>query len=92
MVEYGKKFGFKATTPDRPNRIFMKGLPPSPAPEQDWEARIDPPGLFNSVKKTVKYRKHGTTSPPAVARWRWLRMDEGTWTRCVYGCCEISYW
>jgi hypothetical protein len=25
---------------------------------------------------------------PATARWRWLALDETTWTLCDVGCCE----
>jgi hypothetical protein len=25
---------------------------------------------------------------PATARWRWMAVDEGTWTECLAGCCE----
>lgn len=26
---------------------------------------------------------------PATARWRWAVNDEGTWDRCIQGCCEM---
>lgn len=53
-------------------------------------------GPLNHRQKDITFRevssafKGGPYKVPAVARWRWLKTDEGTWTRCTEGCCELS--
>jgi hypothetical protein len=69
-----------------------------------WQARVVPaataPG--NSRLKCVTRRNTtdyyvgaaGVTPPtvlvPGTTRWRWLRNDEGTWVRCMHGCCHME--
>lgn len=40
----------------------------------------------------VIYRDHGEMGDkiPATMRWRWRRDDDGIWTRCKSGCCELT--
>lgn len=95
LKEYEKKFGFKKTSPDDPSKVTIKNPGGSDQPEQFWESKIKAPGWlwFNDKKKRVKYRKLAATyDVPGVVRWRWMTLDEGTWARCPFGCCEISYY
>lgn len=89
--EYKKKHNFAS---DRSTQLSIR----SSAGEY-WSMRIQrAAGWFRFVSrkhKNVKMRPMetavvGTYAVPAVARWRWMRNDEGTWTRCTDGCCEMS--
>jgi len=54
-----------------------------------WWARIE--GTDGSVEyRCVTRRLHSGVTPPAAARWRWKMKDEGLWTRCELGCCEVE--
>ena len=57
-----------------------------------WWAQVIRGGAApgNITYKCVKRRTHGTNVPhiPGAARWRWMVEDEGTWMRCLQGCCE----
>ncbi len=57
-----------------------------------WWARVVRGGVAPGYVtfKCVTRRAHGTKVPhiPGAARWRWMVEDEGTWMRCLQGCCE----
>lgn len=95
LKAYEKKFGFKKTSPSKPSRIKIKDPKKSDQMEQIWEAKIEVPNWlwFNDKHKRVMYRKlKDDYEVPGVVRWRWMTLDEGTWARCPYGCCEISFY
>lgn len=53
-------------------------------------------GIKDQRMRRLKYRPveatfAATYKVPGVARWRWLTDDEGSWTRCTEGCCEMSF-
>ncbi len=95
LKEYEKKFAFKKTQPDKPSEIFIRDPGKSEQAEQFWEAKLTAAGwsIFNDKRRRVKFRKlKADYEVPGVVRWRWMTLDEGTWARCPYGCCEISYY
>ncbi len=71
-----------------------------------WVARVAAAasaGPGPSVQRCVKRRSAtdyfvaspgAVTTPvilvPGTVRWRWVRDDEGTWARCMQGCCEME--
>jgi hypothetical protein len=93
LASYRTKFNFRGKAPDDPEAVLMiKSLP-----DTLWRARIHgPPSSPGPLFRRVRYRPAPTTfldqgyRVPAVARWRWMLTDEGTWTRCPEGCCEMS--
>jgi len=63
------------------------------------------PGGTPSVLKCIRRREAtdyfvpafsaGAVTPPTIvvpgtARWRWLAKDEGSWMRCLNGCCDTE--
>jgi hypothetical protein len=74
------------------------------APGNPWSARVIPAatGPGTSVLKCITRMEAsdyfvgavGASAPvilvPGTTRWRWLRNDEGTWMRCMYGCCRMG--
>ncbi len=95
LKEYEKKFAFKKTRPDKPSKIFIRDPGKSEQDEQLWESKLTADGgsIFNDKRRRVMYRKlKANYEVPGVVRWRWMTLDEGTWARCPYGCCEISYY
>ncbi len=91
---YRNKFNFRRTASDDPeSTLSIRSGPPGKL----WRARIPGPPSGGSAKfRHVMFRNvsSGFESSgyvvPAVARWRWMKSDEGTWTRCTSGCCEMS--
>ena len=57
-----------------------------------WWSRVIQGGVRpgNVAFKCVRRRQHSGAVPhiPGAARWRWMVDDEGTWMRCLQGCCE----
>src|ERR1051325_10390208 len=63
--------------------------PCTPDATDPWYARITSVGT--EVKYTCVIRhKHPGFSIPGTARWWWLPTDEGIWTRCPQGCCQVT--
>lgn len=59
--------------------------------DDDWFARVEGADKSGPVyHQLCRYELTGSATPPATARWRWLAGDEGTWFRCVDGCCELT--
>lgn len=94
FAAYRQKFNFRMKTSEDPEATLSirRG-----GPNQMWRARIPgPPGGGAAKFRNVMFRnvsagfESGGFVVPAVARWRWMRRDEGTWTRCTSGCCEMS--
>jgi hypothetical protein len=90
---YKDKFNFVKTSITDPATLELKWTPG----KQYWKARITRPGPFGWLTrkhKNVMRRPYGgapgTYEVPGVARWRWMTTDEGSWTRCTGGCCEMS--
>lgn len=58
-------------------------------PDEFWYAKV----VSADKQHTVYHRmcRYSVCDDfiPATARWRWLAGDEGTWFRCVHGCCEL---
>lgn len=53
-----------------------------------WAVRIN--GVRNDSLK-VKWTDHGTPMfLAATARWVWKDTDDGLWTKCDWGCCEVE--
>lgn len=97
VATYDAKFNFGARILDLPARIDIQASA-NPASNL-WTAQIRrrASGSYEVTKnKKVMFRpvssafKDAGYKVPGVARWRWMVTDEGTWTRCKYGCCEIS--
>jgi hypothetical protein len=72
----------------------LASLPPC-AGEVHWWTRVDPAGGGASKYYCATRRGHEdlsfggvTFDVPATARWRWRASDEGTWEKCLQGCCE----
>lgn len=89
---YQQKFNFVQTSITTPAKMYIRSKP-SPG---NWEAGIVQPGSSTPTLRAVKrrpvdpqFRSKGY-QVPGVARWRWMRSDEGSWTRCDWGCCELS--
>lgn len=56
-----------------------------------WWSRIESPD--GTEYRCVVRRDPMVTDaplPPGVVRWRWKIKDEGMWTRCPGGCCEVT--
>jgi hypothetical protein len=93
LANYRRKFNFRGRADDDPEAVLMiKSLP-----DTLWRARIrGPPSAPAPLYRRVRFRPVPTAfltqgyRVPAVARWRWMVTDEGTWTRCPEGCCEMS--
>jgi len=93
VESYTKKFNFVRTSIEKPVTLEIKWTPG----QEFWKARIKRPGVTGWLSLKHKNVKRHTSStggsqydPPGVARWRWMTTDEGTWTRCTVGCCEMS--
>lgn len=100
LKEYEDKFAFVPNAPnttDGSRRLLIKG-----AAGDKWEGRIPKTSGWMSytflghkdksiTRRPVRdeFKSKGYTVP-GVARWRWMKNDEGTWTRCSAGCCEMS--
>lgn len=56
---------------------------------KNWWARIVSSN-GTTAYRCVTRRIHPGVDPPAAARWRWKMNDEGLWTRCGEGCCEVQ--
>lgn len=57
--------------------------------DSTWYAKVvSADGSRTVYHRLCRYTMCGATIP-ATARWRWLSGDEGTWFRCVDGCCEL---
>jgi hypothetical protein len=60
-----------------------------PSDRQIWWAKMV--GSDGSIQyRCVTKRIHPGVTPPTAARWRWKMRDEGLWTRCGEGCCEVE--
>lgn len=58
--------------------------------DRAWFAKVEgADGSEPVYHRMCRYTMCGVTIP-ATARWRWLAGDEGTWFRCVDGCCELT--
>ncbi len=99
LEEYQSKFAFvpqSSLEPDGARVLTLKGK----RNETKWNARIRksdfwfPPIKYKSKDITRRPVRQEFIDAgyevPAVARWRWMKKDEGTWTRCSAGCCEMS--
>lgn len=93
VQKYTNKFNFVKTPITDPITLELKHKPSAPM----WEARIKRPGLagwltlkYKNVMRRAVGASPGTYPVPGVARWRWMKTDEGSWVRCTYGCCEMS--
>lgn len=94
--QYDAKFNFAAPTLAEPARIYITENDGSTS---IWKAQIRRRlggGFETGLTKNTMFRpvdgafETAKYKVPGVARWRWMETDEGTWTRCKYGCCEIS--
>lgn len=94
LTKYEQKFNFGKSDFNDPTRIQLKGKVGNPK----WKAKIK---SRNSSGSNTEKGRNVTRVPvsstvlakytvPGVARWRWMKTDEGTWTRCSGGCCEMS--
>ncbi len=94
LAKYQAKFNFAATTVDRP--VTMGLRKPSQPVKGLWEAGIISSSAGPRVIRAVMRRPVDPAFTakkyrvPGVARWRWMRTDEGSWIRCDEGCCEMS--
>jgi hypothetical protein len=91
IKRYEKKFNFNQATFDHPGAISLKGDVTS----DHWKAKVKQRKIFFDVNKGRNVIRRVAMLPPGyivpgVARWRWLKTDEGTWIRCSVGCCEMS--
>jgi hypothetical protein len=75
-------------------------LVPSPAPvcpamaamsitTWGWARVIPAGGGVPKYKCLRRWENYGIAVLPATTRWRWVRSDETSWTKCSAGCCEV---
>jgi hypothetical protein len=101
---YKRKYNFERTSFAKPVQMDIRRFPQAPAadgtPIPDvWTVNVKRHVwlfLKDHEKRDLVFRPVGSdfTSAykiPGVARWRWLDYDEGSWTRCSEGCCEMSF-
>jgi hypothetical protein len=91
LKRYEKKFNFNKSTFDHPGTISLQG----DVTTNNWKAKVKQRKLFMDVNKGRNVIRRTAMLPtgykvPGVARWRWMKTDEGTWIRCSVGCCEMS--
>lgn len=100
LMYYQKKYNVHPARYDGPAKLAIRNTAEE-NPSGYWNARIRRGGLFglftdknvNIVRRAVDRTTFNESYVvPAVARWRWIQGDEGIWTRCTDGCCEMSYY
>ena len=89
LDQYKTKLGFRESTFAEPLRMQMKHK------ASVWRGRVQrkgPLGVWLNKENLTKFRPTGMGGypVPGTNRWRWRDNDEGTWTRCTQGCCEMS--
>jgi hypothetical protein len=93
LERYEDKFNFNNSDFKHPGTISLQG---STTPGGPWKAKVKRhrPYWLDSFKGRNITRREATLpggyKVPGVTRWRWMKTDEGTWTRCSVGCCELS--
>jgi hypothetical protein len=101
---YKEKYNFERTSFSKPVRMEIRRFKQENAgdgtPKPDvWTVNVKRHRwlfLHDHKKRDLEYRSVGAGftpnyKVPGVARWRWLTNDEGSWTRCSEGCCEMSF-
>jgi hypothetical protein len=91
LAQYETKLGFRRSTFKKPLRVQVKNNM-----DIQWIGRVQRqfigPVWLTNKENHVWFRNTGAGgyAVPGTARWRWKDNDEGTWTRCTQGCCEMS--